>query len=74
MDSSLVHGNVRISSIFTTKAGEWKLAGFELTGSLKEEGAMLPLYGGTLPDSQKYAPPEVLKSSWGSVRRYGLAV
>jgi SCY1-like protein 1 len=69
MDSSLVHGNLRISSIFTTKSGEWKLGGLEMAGSLKEDGAMLPLYGGQLPDSQRYAPPEVRKASWGVARK-----
>lgn len=37
----MVHGNVRISSIFTNKAGEWKLGGFELLDSMKEESPMI---------------------------------
>jgi hypothetical protein len=40
-DCGLVHGNVRISSIFTNKAGEWKLGGFELLDSMKEESPMI---------------------------------
>lgn len=37
----MVHGNVRISSIFTNKAGEWKLGGFELLCSMKEESPII---------------------------------
>lgn len=37
----MVHGNVRIASIFTNKAGEWKLGGFELLCSMKEESPII---------------------------------
>jgi hypothetical protein len=37
----MVHGNVRISSIFTNKAGEWKLGGFEILCSMKEESPII---------------------------------
>ncbi|CAG8840413.1 33805_t:CDS:2, partial [Racocetra persica] len=40
-DCSMIHGNVRISSIFINKAGEWKLAGFELMSSLKEDNPVI---------------------------------
>ena len=30
-----------MSSIFTNKAGEWKLGGFELLDSMKEESPMI---------------------------------
>ena len=32
-----MHGNLRVSSIFATERGEWKLAGFEVLSSLKED-------------------------------------
>ena len=37
----MIHGNVRVSSIFTNKAGEWKLGGFELMSSSKEENPII---------------------------------
>ena len=40
-DCDMVHGNVRISSIFTNKAGEWKLGGFEILCSMKEESPII---------------------------------
>ncbi|RUS19428.1 LOW QUALITY PROTEIN: hypothetical protein BC937DRAFT_87501 [Endogone sp. FLAS-F59071] len=67
-DCSLVHGNVRLSSIFATKAGEWKLGGFELLGSPKEEGAVILTFGGLVPDSSKYASPETRKSGWSIIK------
>lgn len=37
----MVHGNVRISSVFVNRAGEWKLGGFELLSSMKEESPVI---------------------------------
>ncbi|GBC08197.1 hypothetical protein RclHR1_07960013 [Rhizophagus clarus] len=67
-DCSIIHGNVRISSIFTNKAGEWKLAGFELMSSNKEENPVIYTYGGLVFDSAKYASPEVSKNSWNILK------
>ncbi|KAI8092662.1 armadillo-type protein [Halteromyces radiatus] len=67
-DCSLIHGNIRTSSIFTTKAGEWKLGGLELLSSMKEESPMILTFGGLVPDAQKYAPPEIKQSSWSNVK------
>ncbi|RUS24657.1 armadillo-type protein [Jimgerdemannia flammicorona] len=67
-DCGLVHGNIRLSSIFATKGGEWKLGGFELLGSPKEEGAVILTFGGLVPDSAKYASPETRKSGWSIIK------
>ncbi|KAG1047677.1 hypothetical protein G6F43_009887 [Rhizopus delemar] len=64
----MVHGNVRISSIFTNKAGEWKLGGFELLCSMKEESPIILTFGGLVPDAQRYATPEVKKSGWTVIK------
>ena len=32
-----VHGNIRLSSIHTSEAGEWKLSGLEVLTNLKED-------------------------------------
>lgn len=37
----MVHGNVNVSSIFTNDAGEWKLGGFEVLSSMKEENPII---------------------------------
>ncbi|CAG8513841.1 12769_t:CDS:10 [Ambispora leptoticha] len=73
-DCSIVHGNVRISSIFTNKAGEWKLGGFELMSSSKEEDPIIYTSGGYLPDSSRYSSPEITKSSWNILRDYEIWV
>ncbi|CAG8438244.1 5507_t:CDS:10 [Acaulospora colombiana] len=70
-DCAMIHGNVRISSIFTNKAGEWKLAGFELMSSLKEDN---PTYGGLVYESSKYASPEVSTSSWDVLKDHDVWV
>jgi len=36
-----VHGNLRVSSIFATESGEWKLAGFEVLSSLREDDPVI---------------------------------
>ncbi|KAI8853543.1 hypothetical protein BC829DRAFT_413744 [Chytridium lagenaria] len=79
-DCSLTHGNVRISSIYTTKAGEWRyshlhfstinvfrICGFELLGSLKEEGSILFEWGPRIIES-RYTPPELSNSNWFSAQ------
>ncbi|KAJ3333178.1 hypothetical protein HDU76_010782 [Blyttiomyces sp. JEL0837] len=66
MDCSLIHGNIRISSIYTTKAGEWRLGGLEVLCSLKDERPIIMDWGSRMPDAWKYAPPELTGSSLSS--------
>ncbi|CAG8613156.1 6169_t:CDS:10, partial [Dentiscutata erythropus] len=73
-DCSMIHGNVRISSIFTNKAGEWKLAGFELMSSPKEDNPVIFTYGGLVVDSSKYASPEIAKNSWNNLKEHDVWV
>ncbi|KAI9814953.1 MAG: hypothetical protein M1832_005592 [Thelocarpon impressellum] len=68
-EASSVHGNVRVSSIFTSESGEWKLAGFDVLSSMKDDEAVIYTYGSLLRDSGRYAPPEVAKSGWDTIKR-----
>lgn len=36
-----MHGNVRLASIFTSKSGEWRLGGFEILSSMKDDDAII---------------------------------
>ncbi|KAG0269968.1 hypothetical protein DFQ27_001229 [Actinomortierella ambigua] len=72
MDASFIHGNIRTSSIFVTKSGEWKVGGFELVSSLKEDQPAILSFSGLVPDSNRYAPPEVRKKSWNVVKDFEL--
>ncbi|KAI9319642.1 armadillo-type protein [Dichotomocladium elegans] len=67
-DCGMVHGNVRVSSIFTNEAGEWKLGGLELLSSMKEESPMILTFGGLAPEAQRYAAPEIKKSGWTVIK------
>ena len=40
-EASSVHGNVRVSSIFTSESGEWKFAGLDILSSLKDDEAII---------------------------------
>lgn len=40
-DCQLVHGNVTLSSIFVSKAGDWKLGGLEFVSSPSESAPAL---------------------------------
>ncbi|KMU87096.1 kinase family protein [Coccidioides immitis H538.4] len=68
-DAASVHGAVRVSSIYTSESGEWKLGGFDVLGSMKEDDAVIYTYGSLLPDSHRYAPPEVVKGGWETIKR-----
>ncbi|TPX56494.1 hypothetical protein PhCBS80983_g04505 [Powellomyces hirtus] len=66
-DCQMIHGNVRVDSIYTTKAGE--LGGLDLLGNMeKEDNPVLLAYGGHLPDSNRYQPPEIRRSGWNVCR------
>ncbi|KAF9183928.1 hypothetical protein BGZ51_003673 [Haplosporangium sp. Z 767] len=72
VDASFIHGNIRTSSIFITKSGEWKVGGFEALSSLKEDQPTILTFAGLIPESNRYAPPEVRKKSWNVVKEYEL--
>ncbi|EGX44734.1 hypothetical protein AOL_s00188g72 [Orbilia oligospora ATCC 24927] len=73
-DASSIHGNLRVSSIYTTESGEWKLAGFEVLSSLKEEDPAIYTYGGLLPDSTRYAAPEIGRGGWDGLKNQAIHV
>ncbi|KIM45100.1 hypothetical protein M413DRAFT_441766 [Hebeloma cylindrosporum] len=62
------HGKLTPHSIFLSPSGEWKLGGFELLSNSKDEGAVLYTTGGLFPGSSSWAPPEVKKSGWSSLK------
>ena len=68
-DASSVHGCVRVSAIYTSESGEWKLGGFDVLSSMKEDDAIIYNYGSLVPDSNRYAPPEVLSNGWTAIKR-----
>lgn len=67
-DAASVHGNVRSSSIYVSESGEWKLGGFEALSSLKEDDAIIYSYGSLVPDSARFAPPEVISNGWSAIK------
>lgn len=72
-DGSSVHGNVRVGSVYTSDSGEWKLAGFEVLSSMNEDDAMIYTYGSLVPDSNRYAPPEVVNGGWSAIKKNPLS-
>ncbi|KAJ5289496.1 Vacuolar transporter chaperone 1 [Penicillium atrosanguineum] len=72
-DASSVHGAVRASSIYTSESGEWKLGGFDILSSMKEDDAVIYTYGSLVPDAARFTPPEVVKGGWESIKRHPLA-
>lgn len=40
-DASSVHGYIRSSTVFITESGEWKLGGFDILSSMKEDDAVI---------------------------------
>ncbi|KAK2809921.1 hypothetical protein FQN50_003335 [Emmonsiellopsis sp. PD_5] len=72
-DASSVHGAVRVSSIYTSESGEWKLGGFDILSSMKEDDPVIYTYGSLVPESARYTPPEIAKSGWDTIKRNPLA-
>lgn len=67
-EASSIHGSIRAGSVYMSESGEWKLGGFEVLSSLKDDEAIIYNYGTLLPDSLRYAPPE-LASGWETIKR-----
>ncbi|MCJ1389222.1 hypothetical protein MMC18_002078 [Xylographa bjoerkii] len=68
-DAYSVHGNIRVSSIFTSESGEWRLGGLDILSSMKEDDAVIYTYAGLVPNINRYAPPEVSKTGWDAIKR-----
>lgn len=68
-DATSVHGCIRPASLFFSESGEWKLGGFDALSSMKEDDAVLPTYGGLIPDASRYMPPEVSKGGWEVIKQ-----
>lgn len=64
-----VHGNIRLSSIFISQSGEWRLGGLELLSSMKEEDAIIYRCGSQIPGSDVYVAPEISKGGWEAIKR-----
>ncbi|PLW44096.1 hypothetical protein PCASD_04875 [Puccinia coronata f. sp. avenae] len=58
------HGNLRLTSIFITQSGEWKLSGFEVLSSPKDPQPILYTLGALFPESSRYASPELMKTGY----------
>lgn len=72
-DAASVHGCIRSSSVYTSASGEWKLAGFEVLSSMREDDATIYSYGSLVPDSALFAPPEVANGDWSAIKKNPLA-
>ncbi|KAJ0119315.1 hypothetical protein J7T55_013553 [Diaporthe amygdali] len=67
-EASSIHGNLRVGSIYTSESGEWKVGGFEVLSNVKGDDAIIYTYGSMVPDSARYAPPE-LQSGWDAIKK-----
>lgn len=72
-DAASVHGNVRASSIYTSESGEWKIGGFEVLSSMKEDDAIIYTYGSLVPEAGRFSPPEVVNGGWAVIKKSPLA-
>ena len=68
-EAASIHGAIRASSVFTTESGEWKLGGFDVLSSVKDDDAIIYNHGSLVPDSGRYAPPEIAKVGWEAVKK-----
>lgn len=71
-DASSVHGSVRVGSVYTNEAGEWKLGGFEVLSSMNEDDAVIYNYGSLVPEANRYCPPEIAANGWSVIKKHPL--
>ncbi|KAI0538624.1 armadillo-type protein [Xylaria digitata] len=68
-EGSSIHGSLRAASIYTSESGEWKLGGFEVLSNVKDDDAIIYTYGSLVPDSSRFAPPELAQSGWDAIKK-----
>lgn len=44
-DAACIHGNIRAGSVFTSESGEWKLGGFEVMSSVRDDEPFIYVSG-----------------------------
>lgn len=67
-DAASIHGAIRMSSVYTSESGEWRLWGFEVLSSVKDDESTIYTYGSLIPNYSTYAPPEVLKTGPDAIK------
>ncbi|GJC89211.1 SCY1 protein kinase [Colletotrichum tofieldiae] len=68
-EASSIHGNLRVGSVYTSESGEWKMSGFEVLSNVKDDEAVIYTYGSLVPDSGRYAPPELARGGWDAIKK-----
>ncbi|EFX03834.1 protein kinase family protein [Grosmannia clavigera kw1407] len=68
-EASSVHGSLKVSSVFTSESGEWKLGGFEVLSNVKDDEAVIYNLGSLVPDAGRYTPPELVRNGWEAIKR-----
>ncbi|KAF4984373.1 hypothetical protein FDECE_17095 [Fusarium decemcellulare] len=68
-DASSIHGSLKVGSIYTSESGEWKMGGFDVLSSVKDDESVIYTYGSLVPDSGRYAPPELARSGWDVIKK-----
>ncbi|KAI1430540.1 ARM repeat-containing protein [Xylaria sp. CBS 124048] len=68
-EGSSIHGSLRVSSIYTSESGEWKLGGFEILSNVKDDDAIIYRYGSLVPDSSIFTPPELASTGWDAIKK-----
>ncbi|KYQ93598.1 hypothetical protein DLAC_04973 [Tieghemostelium lacteum] len=72
-NNNLAHGNINLTTIFVTKAGDWKLGSLDLVSDPKDLYSVLKNHHDLIP--VKYKPPEILKGLWSHLQEspsYGI--
>ncbi|CAM1501110.1 Fc.00g102720.m01.CDS01 [Cosmosporella sp. VM-42] len=68
-DASSIHGSLKVGSVYTSESGEWRLGGFEVLSSIKDDESIIYTYGSLVPDSGRYAPPELARGGWEVIKK-----
>lgn len=53
--------------MYVNESGEWVLGGLEVLTTVGSHDPMISRYGGLVPTSGRYSPPEIARSGWGNV-------
>ncbi|KAG9244085.1 kinase family protein-like protein [Calycina marina] len=68
-EASSIHGALRVASLYTSESGEWKVGGFEVLSSIKDDEAIIYTYGSLVPETGRYTAPELALLGWEAIKK-----
>ena len=66
-DAASIHGSLKVGSVYTSESGEWKLGGFDVLSSVKDDESIIYVGTDARPSNLRLTFTDI----WWSGARFG---